>query len=53
MRSMFKILGVPVFGLMVLLGSSALVGCNTTEGAGKDMQSAGDSISETARDVKD
>jgi predicted small secreted protein len=29
-----------------------LVACNTVEGAGKDIQSGGDAISDTARDVK-
>ena len=52
MRAMLKFLSVPVFGLMMLVGSAALVGCNTTDGAGKDRESAGDAISDTARDAK-
>lgn len=30
-----------------------LVGCNTTEGAGRDIEAAGDAIADTARDAKD
>jgi len=52
MRAYLKFLSVPMFTLMMLVGSSALVGCNTTEGAGKDLESAGEAISDTARDVK-
>ena len=29
-----------------------LAGCNTTEGVGKDIESAGDSLKDTARDAK-
>lgn len=29
------------------------VGCNTAEGAGEDIEDAGDAIKDTARDVKD
>lgn len=28
-------------------------GCNTTEGVGKDIEAAGDAISDTARDAND
>ena len=38
--------------LMLLIAISGLFGCNTMEGAGKDIQSGGDALSETARDVK-
>ncbi|WP_169315572.1 entericidin A/B family lipoprotein [Thiocystis violascens] len=38
--------------LMLLIAISGLFGCNTMEGAGKDLQSGGDALSETARDVK-
>ena len=30
-----------------------LAACNTIEGAGRDLSSAGKAVSETARDVKD
>jgi len=30
-----------------------LAGCNTIEGAGRDIESAGDAIADTARDAKD
>ena len=53
MRATFKFLSVPFFGLMMLVSGAALVGCNTTEGVGEDLESAGDAISDTARDVKD
>lgn len=35
---------------LVLLGAG---GCNTVEGAGEDIQSGGEAISDTADDVKD
>lgn len=35
-----------------LLGSLALAACNTVEGAGKDLKSAGDAVSETADEAK-
>ena len=35
---------------LVAIGGS--YGCNTIEGAGKDIQSGGDAVSDTARDVK-
>lgn len=34
-------------------GALALTGCNTVEGAGNDIEAAGDAISDTARDAKD
>lgn len=34
-------------------GSLALTACNTTEGAGRDIEAAGDAIADTARDAKD
>lgn len=40
-------------GLALVLGLVALTAaCNTIEGAGRDIQSTGDTISDTARDVK-
>jgi len=38
-----------VLGVLTLLTIAA---CNTTEGVGKDVQSTGEGISDTARDVK-
>ncbi|MEZ6163429.1 MAG: entericidin A/B family lipoprotein [Phycisphaerales bacterium] len=35
-------------GSMIMLAA-----CNTVEGAGKDIESAGDSIADTANDAKD
>lgn len=39
--------------LALLLGLGVLAACNTTEGLGKDMESAGDAVSDAARDAKD
>jgi len=38
--------------LILLVAMVGLSGCNTIEGAGKDIQSGGDAVSDTARDVK-
>lgn len=38
--------------LMLLFTIGGLSGCNTIEGAGKDIQSGGEAVSESARDVK-
>lgn len=38
-------------GLILALG--AVAACNTTEGMGKDMKSAGEAMSETAREAKE
>jgi|EBPBio282013_DNA_FD.fasta_scaffold43247_3 predicted small secreted protein len=35
-----------------LIGSFALAACNTVEGAGKDLKSAGDAVEDTAHDAK-
>lgn len=34
------------------LASMSVAACNTVEGAGKDVSSAGKAVSETAKDVK-
>jgi predicted small secreted protein len=40
--------------LALTLAAAALVSaCNTVEGAGRDIKSAGDAVEDTARDVKD
>jgi predicted small secreted protein len=36
----------------VLAAGLALTACNTVEGAGKDIKSAGNAIEDTAQDVK-
>jgi len=38
--------------LLALLGMAALAGCNTLEGAGKDIERGGEKLQDTARDVK-
>jgi entericidin B len=38
--------------LMVLMSIGGLIGCNTMEGAGKDIERTGEVVSETAQDVK-
>ena len=37
---------------VALAASFLLAACNTVEGAGEDMQSAGEAVSDTAKDVK-
>ena len=44
MRSIMTLAAIAAMGL--------LAACNTVEGAGKDVNSAGKAISSTARDVK-
>jgi predicted small secreted protein len=41
-----------LFALMLLLSIAGLIGCNTIEGAGKDIERGGEAVSETAKDVK-
>ena len=38
--------------LATLAASLSVAACNTVEGAGKDVSSAGKAVTETARDVK-
>jgi predicted small secreted protein len=38
--------------LLVLASIAGLIGCNTIEGAGKDIKRGGEAVSETAKDVK-
>jgi len=35
-----------------LVGIAILAGCNTVQGAGQDIESAGDAIEDTARDAQ-
>jgi predicted small secreted protein len=39
--------------LALMIISIALVACNTTEGAGKDIEAAGDAIEDAAQDAND
>jgi predicted small secreted protein len=44
---------IAAFTLALLIGASAfLAGCNTMEGAGRDISAAGDTLTDTAQDVK-
>ncbi|WP_432695548.1 entericidin A/B family lipoprotein [Marinobacterium sp. YM272] len=45
------ILGSLLSCLLILAGSGYLAGCATVEGAGKDLQKAGEAISGAARDA--
>lgn len=38
--------------VFLLVAIGGLLGCNTIEGTGKDIQRGGDAVSDTARDVK-
>lgn len=38
--------------VLVLISIAGLIGCNTIEGAGKDIQRGGEAVSDTAKDVK-
>ncbi|MDG2528754.1 entericidin A/B family lipoprotein [Caulobacter endophyticus] len=38
--------------LAALAASLSVAACNTVEGAGKDVSSAGEAVSDTARDAK-
>jgi predicted small secreted protein len=38
--------------LMVVTAGLAVAACNTVEGAGKDVSSAGKAVSDTAKDAK-
>lgn len=39
-------------GLALVAGALLVSACNTVEGAGKDVSSAGDAVAKTARDTK-
>ena len=41
-----------LFILLVATAAMAVSACNTVEGAGKDVSSAGKAVSETAKDAK-
>ena len=42
-----------ILATLMLIGAlGAIAGCNTIEGAGKDIERAGEATQDTARDVK-
>ncbi|HVK81709.1 MAG TPA: entericidin A/B family lipoprotein [Verrucomicrobiae bacterium] len=43
----------PLIALAALMAAGALTACNTVEGAGRDIQTAGDAIEETAQETND
>ena len=40
------------FGIAALTGTLLLAACNTVEGMGRDVSSAGDTVADTANDAK-
>ena len=49
---MRKPISMALTGAMLLAGSTFLVSCNTISGAGKDVSSAGHTVTNTAEDAK-
>lgn len=43
----------PLFALAALVGAGGLAACNTVEGAGEDIQIAGEAVEETAEELND
>ena len=41
-----------ILATLLLIAIGGLYGCNTMEGAGKDIQRGGEAVSHTAKDVK-
>lgn len=41
-----------LFGIVVVAGALLVSACNTVEGAGRDVSSAGDAVSDAASDAK-
>lgn len=41
-----------VMGMMVVAGALLISACNTIEGVGRDVQSAGETVAGTANDAK-
>ena len=41
-----------MFGLAIVAGALLVSACNTVEGVGKDVKSAGDTVAKTADDAK-
>ena len=42
-----------IVALLFLASMATLMSCNTVEGAGKDIESAGKGLSEVSRDIKE
>lgn len=42
-----------LLALGMLFGAAGLVGCNTTQGLGEDVEATGDAIEEAAEDIED
>ncbi|HYE02662.1 MAG TPA: entericidin A/B family lipoprotein [Phycisphaerales bacterium] len=49
LRLLLTLLALPLIAAAIL----AVPACNTVEGAGEDIESAGEGISDTSRDVRD
>lgn len=41
-----------LISLILLMAIAGLIGCNTMEGAGKDISAGGEAITDSAKDVK-
>jgi predicted small secreted protein len=48
---MLRKLWAPAFLFALLSSTGALVGCNTIEGMGEDMQSGGEEVEDTAEET--
>jgi len=48
MKSLLRLVTGSVLGLALLLGSASVVGCNTAEGVGRDIERVGDKIEDAA-----
>lgn len=48
MRAVIKGVYSAVIAAILLSGSAAMMGCETTKGAGKDLEKAGDKIQDAA-----
>jgi len=51
MKTFLKGVYASIIAAILVSGSTALMGCNTTEGAGKDIKSTGRAIENTAHDA--
>jgi predicted small secreted protein len=52
MRTLIKSVYASVVALVLVSGGMSLMGCNTTEGVGKDVEKAGEKLKDTAHDAK-
>lgn len=43
----------PLLALAAIFGTFALAACNTVEGAGEDLEQAGETVQDTANEVGD